>query len=334
MKCEAVQQELHSSRPEEIGRFTRGCIRRHLGHCAVCSDAAAQLSRLEAEVQALYPAAPPPDLQARIAGALASVTQQVPASPSSVRAAYLYPRIRFWQNRAVRWSYSLTLAASLALCLLFIFRNQSAAAAIRRMQAAVGHVHSAHLITWWREGSHQEGALQPVEEFWYQDGCWRKTSRPDAGGDRIIRDGATGKTYYHYDLKQGKVIAMTETGQQTDTFSFNTLAGDYFPIGADMRIRKLDRLQEGEDVLDEMLVEMPAGQERMLFWVEEATDLPLRAEKQVWTGGQWYTVGKIWFEFNRLMPASLFDPHSLEQKPGSIPGATIDTGTDDAQLRG
>src|SRR5439155_1409748 len=102
------------------------------------------------------------------ASALAYAAQPAPPILLGSRSSRQQSLSGFWRNRTVRWSSSLTLAALVVLCLTVVLRNDSAAAAMRRMKIAVGQVRSAHRITWWREGVHQQGALRQIDEFWYQ----------------------------------------------------------------------------------------------------------------------------------------------------------------------
>lgn len=51
--------------------------------------------------------------------------------------------------------------------------------------------------------------------------------------------------------------------------------------------------------------------QRRLYWVDQATDLPLHSEEYVMTNGKWALVNRTDYFYNERFPADLFDPQDL-----------------------
>lgn len=307
MTCDDVQQELSASSWQEFSFVQRWRLQRHLTRCAACAAVYAQYERLEAELCEWRNDALPPRLKERIIAALPGDEQPMVARPAQAPQTRRY---RFRPRRFARWGVAVSLM-TLAFAALMIGLRDNPAEAMRRMRAAVSHIESAHMTAWWREGDHQQGAMRQTEELWYQQGHWRKRSPRSLGGDRIIADDAQGRTYYQYDPRLGNVAAKKASGRQVTAFSLEALTENYFPFGASTQVSRLGTTREGGRTISSILVTMPSSSQRMLFWIDTGTNLPVRAEKQVWTRGQWASVGKVQFEFNRPLPVLLFDRQSL-----------------------
>lgn len=291
-----------------VGLTAEG-LAEHAAQCEACRLWLADVNRLEAQLAEWRADPPPENLAARIAEEL--VRSSRPSRRSDLFKWKENPKMR-------RLSYALAVAA-VAICALFFFVNGQAATAYERMALAVSRVKSAHMIVWYNTAKTGPVHIQKVEEVWYRGHNWRKRYGERTDNDRIVR----GSTYYAYDPAQRKVVASRENAPQVTDFSLAALAGDYMPVGAKPHAHLVRTMNENGKSIQEIDLDLSGQGERMLFWVDASTGLPIRAEKQDmdYATGRWTINGRFEFEFNRPLPASLFDPKSL--LPASRPTAPI-----------
>lgn len=303
MNCEMTRRHLDALVDGELPFWAAWRLERHVAHCADCAAARDAAQRLTERARSWADVTAPAGLGVRM---LSSATMAAPAMPARPRQAPL--RLRQLAVAAA----ALVLGIGLTLGLRV---HGNAGPLLRQMVKAVSQAQSVHMVLSWRTGPNQDGPVQSVEEIWYQDGRWRKTSAPDEGGDRIIRQGAHGLEYYRYEPYQGKVVEVPEGARQPGSgdFTFEGLAGTYFPIGASPQTTSLGQVNLNGRTLIEVQASVPEAGERMLFWLDPKTDLPVRAEK--WDLNyktmRWEMQGQMELDFNQTIPPAIFDPQTL-----------------------
>ncbi|HEX5322643.1 MAG TPA: hypothetical protein VFW40_02575 [Capsulimonadaceae bacterium] len=294
MTCEEMRKELSVSPVQSVAGASA-----HLAACESCRAWQAGLGVLENRLSDWRGDSPSAGLQTRIAARLAGPER-------SSWKTY----ISLWkENTAVRRFSFVVAAGFVAAGVLIFFVNGQAASAFAHMKLAVSKVQNAHMIVWYNIAKSGPVDIQKVEEVWYQDHCWRKRYGDRTDNDRIIR----GSNYYVYDPAQNKVVSSGESADQSIDFSLQALAGSYMPLGAKPHAQWMGTSMENGKTVREIDLDLSSQGERMLFWVDQSTGLPIRAEKQDmdYHTGQWNVDGRFEFEFNQSLPASLFDPHSL-----------------------
>jgi len=295
MKCEDARKELSVDSLEKADQATQA----HVADCEPCQIWLAEAQGLESRLLGWRSDAPPPALQARIAAAIETPER-------SSRKTYF----SLWKENPImrRLSFAAALCA-FAVCALFFVLSGKPASAYDRMLLAMHHVRSAHMIIWYNTAKTGPVHIEKVEEAWYQDHNWRVSYGDRPSWNSIIR----GHTFYKYDEKRHKVVTAQVTGPQVTDFSLATLAGEYMPTGAHPHAELIGATSEGGKTVQEISLDLSKERERMLFWVDKSTGLPIRAEKQDldYQTRQWVVNGRFEFEFNQSLPESLFDPQSL-----------------------
>jgi hypothetical protein len=299
MTCEEARKELSVNPLESAGQS----IQAHVAGCESCQSWLANLQALETRLQTWRAEAPPPGLQTRIAAAIETTDR-------SSRKNYF----SLWKENPTmrRRSFAAALAVFAICAAYFSVLTSKPASAYDRMLLALHHVKSAHMVIWYNTAKTGPVHIEKVEEAWYQDHRWR-TNYGDGRPGGIIRD----RTFYKYDEKQHKVVTGVVTGPPVTDFSLATIAGDYMPTGAHPHAELLGTTSENGKSVQEISLDLSNQGERMLFWVDSATGLPMRAEKQDldYHTKQWIVNGRFEFEFNQDLPASLFDPQTLAPNP-------------------
>jgi hypothetical protein len=229
--------------------------------------------------------APSPELRRRIAG--------IAAQHDAARG-----------RRGRRWRLPLGLAsASVAALAALLFVNLPtlvAAHALRRMEAAVSDVRSAHMVTW---------SLMPdrhkAMETWYQAGRWRLEG---LGRIQVYRDGRLW-TY----LPDAGVVRVRR--QAVGPFSYNPSG---FSVGAILHEGGLGGWPDPARIVGstrwngrparQLLVNLRTEPGRLAILEDAATDLPIRMEAQRKSAAGWVP-SMVWeFSFDEPLPAALFRP--------------------------
>lgn len=262
-------------------------------------------------------APPPPALAVKIAAALDATATPVRPLPAAA------PRPRWSRLRAGLATAALGVAFALIALNLPGGKPAEAATALERMRVAVVAIHNAHVVQWatvYNTPSNPAvhplpGGLQKVEEQWYTatgGGRWRKEGM---WGSRIIAGG----NYYRFDARTGRVVTLREMAPQWSDYSTETLlrslAGGAGENGA--QARELGVAQENGRHIRQIALETQEGS-RQLFWVDAATDLPIRFEGQNKRGDDWFTTTRFDFEFNQNLPAALWNPQTLKNEGWSL----------------
>jgi hypothetical protein len=167
---------------------------------------------------------------------------------------------------------------------------------------------------------HHVAGLQQVEQQWYQNHSWRKEG---IWGSRLVIGYATphqGRgvgTFYRYDSKLHRVVAMEETGAQISDFSLPGLIGEDFYKSALSNPAIL-----GHSIDDGMMITELAltgtgtlSGERDICWIDDSTSLPIRIDYQAKRGTNlWTTRMRNILVFNQNLSPSLFDPSTLKHE--------------------
>lgn len=278
MKCEDVQVQLSVWANEKHSKRQQNQIAAHVAGCASCQAFRNSVQRLEKTAEGWR--ADTPLLKAPI------------------------------RHRAPRYPRYVALAAAASLVIgfvLFSARSTPAYAELQKVESALQHATSVHLVLRWRTGVHQDGELKQQIEMWYSNGRWRKISEPDSGGDRIILTTPGGPKFYRYMASRGGVVEMIEDAPQQTSFAMKDLAPNLLPAQAKTIQRPLGQ-ERGKDVFEVATVD---GSERVVFWLNQGTDLPSHIEKQIFEKGAWKITGTVDLDFGIPIPDSKFDPRAL-----------------------
>jgi hypothetical protein len=314
-----VQRELAAATPAERGFWLGWRIHRHLRRCPACAHASRQVRQLERETRAWLNDQPPAALRDRIAAAI-SVSE--PAAVVSTRSsgtlgfshiAESLKRLKEKQTMNRRLALALTISAVGAVFAAGMWHD-TASAELLRIQAAVGKARSVYAVYSVIGPAHQPS---PRRQLWYQDGRWRLEVAHQP--TRIYTDGKL----WRYDPAQrkasdasGSFPAIPAELQRwaASGFVFEELMQD---LGRSRWQGKIHRLGpaslDGHTARQIVISDADEGPEpvRLLFWIDDQTDLPLRVEKQHEINGQWTAQVMVQFQFNQALPARLFDPESL-----------------------
>lgn len=297
MTCDLKQLDLMAD--GELRPWNAWRLRRHIAHCPTCAAELAAVQHLTQRARAWRSISVPAGL-VKHPNTFSTDTQ-----PYTVRRQPATPSMR-WASIAAT-----AVAVLIGVSLTLSPHSHAIGSPLQQMETAVHQAHSVHMTLWWRSGQYQQGPMQKVEEDWYQNGKWRKTSASNNGGDRIILSQANRLEYYHYDTVKHRVISLQELAPQQKNFSLEALAGEFFPTGANPQVQVIGRVQNGNEVRQEVRVSLPNQGQQMLFWLQPQTNLPIRAEKQVFRNGHWATIGQMRLTFNQPISPSVFDPKTL-----------------------
>jgi CubicO group peptidase (beta-lactamase class C family) len=306
----------------ELGVWMRWRTSRHLDECTDCATEFAEIQQLSAQARRWRTVAAPASLQTRIAAVILSESEAHPATTG----ARLEPS---WRWNLKGRSMKRALALSLSLLLMAVIwgistRDNTALGALKRMEAAVSGVRSAHV---WLEVIELDGRRWIQRELWYQEGRWRLSYT--GRGIQVYRDG----TLWGYNPREKTIEsrpADSLPGRHWSGFTFKAISSDFIRWGpSGVNVRRLGSAQiEGREIahyFTENADDAPYAT-RAIIKVDTATDLPLEIEKQHQTDREWITRLIVKFQFNQPLPESLFEPASLrlEQK-GESPEAALDS---------
>jgi hypothetical protein len=207
--------------------------------------------------------------------------------------------------------FTLALAAAVAVGLIATSMwNHSAYAELGRIDAAIADAATAHVIQWDVKPS---GERVKSNETWYKEGRYRSegtgVGRPSV---TIFADG----TLWNFDTKANKVTfqkAKGPFGYNPSGFSIRAMQRDFARWGWKDKIHVIGNTALNGRAVRQVELEMANEPVRVLFWVDLDTDLPIQFEKQAKRGDDWKTDGGGEFEFNRPVPDTLFDPHTLSK---------------------
>lgn len=301
MKCEQVQQALCLPEESMMGRWRSLMANHHVANCQTCTDFQSNLGLIDRGAIGLRTVNFPVELRSHIAARL-STTDSAAGRISRASDASR-------QNPAGRRALTLTFAAGMiGLLLVANLHNNPANAALKRMQEAVAVVKNARTRLFSKQA---DGTLHQFEEEWYQQGKWRKEG--DYGSRLIV-----GNTYWHYIVKEHRLVSMRETGVQRSEFSLDALTRGLMRANTHYTSQTLSEEKHGDSILRLVLLE-PADEKqrdpnfRNLYWIDERTHLPARLEGQERHGANWAPTWRVEFEFNLQLPKTLFDPQHLSE---------------------
>jgi hypothetical protein len=199
--------------------------------------------------------------------------------------------------------------------------HDTASAELLRIQAAVSKARSVHAVYSVVERDRRSSLRR---QLWYQDGRWRlEVARQPT---QIY----TGGKLWRYDPTQGKATEASGSFPPVPAelqrwaasgFLFEELMQEMGRSRWQGKIRRLGTTSlDGRAVRQVLIADADDAPEpgtprreggRLLFWIDDQTDLPLRAEKQHEINGRWIDRVVVEFQFNQELPARLFDPDSL-----------------------
>jgi outer membrane lipoprotein-sorting protein len=220
-------------------------------------------------------------------------------SPAPPRARASWPKLF---PPALRWA---AVAALLIVLLVAPFRqpHRVAAAALRRMQTAIQDARSMH-ETHWRLAP--DGRRIQLGETWYQQGKWRLEDR-----ERGQIDVFNGGRIWTYTTKTNQVTVRSTSGPfgyNPSGFSLAAMQRDFARWGWHNQVRLLGKGRANGRPVWQFAIEQPRSFERQVLQVDATTDLPQQTEFQRLSEGRWITEAAARYEYNRLLPAALFEP--------------------------
>jgi hypothetical protein len=321
MQCSQVERLLDAYADEELDKSERVLLDAHLAECAACQMQLESILKLSRHVQ--VSAQMPEALRSKIADRL----QQ-----ASTKRTSRFRSKEVLQMKA-RWGLAALVAAGLIVVGVFS-TSGSAQAALSKMRKAVTGVHSSHLrveidgpIDLGHDGGRSADAPQSKDngfdvsgmlagagksiDVWSEGDKWKADIF--GGLQAFYRDGDVtvmmdGKTFAHVKADKGDVP------KDMGNFLFRELSKATEEIRQHCTVRQIGRLDDNGRSLRQLEVTgiQDKGKDfRMLYYVDESTDLPARFE--VYANdehGQQQLMATITCEFNQDYPDSMFLPGS------------------------
>ena len=206
-----------------------------------------------------------------------------------------------WQP--LRWGMALAVAGVLAVASVAVRPPLVAAEVLRRMEATLEEVRSAQMVRW---TVMPDGTAQKDGATWYQDGYWR-VEWSEGGEPSVFRDGKL----WTYSATHNLVTVKRQPGPfsyNPSGLRFNAMLKDFTRWGWKREVRVERTLSVDDRPAALIAVEEEGSPERMLFLVDQGSDLPIQMEAQQREGSGWVTRVRCEFRFNQVLPASLFAP--------------------------
>jgi outer membrane lipoprotein-sorting protein/peroxiredoxin len=179
-----------------------------------------------------------------------------------------------------------------------------AAQALRRMEAAIIDVRSAHEVTW---RVTPDGGRAKVNEWWYQGGRYRTETDRAEGRIQLF---TAGKTWsYNSDENTVTVWQWGPFGYSPSGFTVAAMARDFARWGWRDQIRVAGSARLGGRFVRLVTIERADEPGRSLLMVDAATGLPVRSERQRRSGNRWLTETVTEHRYNEPLSEGLFEPH-------------------------
>jgi peroxiredoxin/outer membrane lipoprotein-sorting protein len=265
------------------------------------SGGGAQEERLRANLAAAYP---PLEASEALRQRVAELAAQHEASEGQ-QSGPTQRRTRPWSP--LRIGLGLAGATVLATIAVGLAPSWLARQVLRRAEAAVSQVRSAHIVHW---GVAPDGKRTRAEEKWYQAGRWR-FERTEPRCVQVFADGKLRS--YEPDRGTGTVVRDEEGpyGENPSGFSLAAMGYDMAQWRRRQEIRLLGDTSVAGRPAHQVVIEAAAKSvwlSRLLLVVDAGTDLPIRLETQWERDGRWVTDGVTEYRFNEPVPAERFAP--------------------------
>jgi hypothetical protein len=184
--------------------------------------------------------------------------------------------------------------------------------AIHRAAGALEQVRSVHLVT--REVT-SEGVTRIESETWFQDGSWRIEN----GGEGSVQIYANGRLWIYNEADDQMTVRTQSSpfGHHLHSFLFDDVLRHLRHTWSPKARARLGRKADG---LQEVVVDAPNGNERVLLLLDVESHLPNRVVLQAAEGPAWRTLSVTEFRFGGQPPPNAFEPKS----PGSARVVDLD----------
>ncbi len=121
-----------------------------------------------------------------------------------------------------------------------------------------------------------------------------------------------GVTYWS--RRNGRVVAMVETADQTRDYRMEVLAPSFFPKGATLSYAdRGEALLEGESVRRVQVTAERGGEYRETWMLRKRDGLPLQFSLEIGVGEAWSEERAMTFEYPTAVPPGTFDPATLAE---------------------
>lgn len=308
MNCAAAEALLNAYVDGELGASDIRALELHLSECLACQRELGDIRRLDMRVRSGVDL--PASLQSRVAAKIES---------SGRGSSRLHLKEVLRMNK--RWGFAAAAAAGLIVFGIMATGGR-AQAALAKMHKAVTEVHSSHLRVELEkpidlgDGDHADDAVNvngllgsgKSIDVWSEGNKWK--AQIFGGIEAIYNEGDMTV------VMGGKAMAKFRADKEDvpkdmGNYLFKELSKATAELKEHANVRSLGTVQEDGRTLQTLEVTnlQDEGKDfRMLYWVDEATNLPARF--QVFTRddeGHQSLMATITCEFNRDYPDSLFE---------------------------